>query len=1266
MKNTPKMAKLEAIKSQVRTHLSEYIGGFRTVKKGQSFNCINPSHPDNDPSCGIVTANQELFHCFSCGIVGDIFTAANLLEGMPLRGPGFIVDNLFCLAKKYGMEVPDLELTADEQHDLDTYRAYSIASNVIVRSPRSERVETKIQEYGWAPKTLEDLGIGGIDSYQSFLDKMTKTYGFDRAFLRQVDLDNKKMFNPDCLLFTVCDEHGQPVGFASRNLLYDSLKQDWERAIEEYGADSEQARDAKALMPSKFINSSQDTAETELKNRIYQKGTRLFGFHQARKCVPPLYIFEGYADCATAYNAGLHNCCAIGATSFTEEHFNMILECDKIDRVICNLDADEAGEKGVDKFVKIVKDNTQIGLKIQILTLPAGMDDPDNFIRKRGLTAFLDVVPTDVFAWELKRSIDAGEDPDTAFERIMPTIVAEPNNLLRLRMAESLSTASGIRNDVVWAEVQRLVDAEGRKIHTELGMVAARTVKLLERSPDKVQEILIDSTRAIERINTMRQGYDLKNLVDYLDEIMNQAEQKKTDGELKTGWPLFDSAFGGIPRSDAFISIPGKPNQGKALAVTARLKTPIGWKLMRDVQVGDGLASIDGAPSVVTGVFPQGVEKTYRVTFSDGRSVVCSGDHLWSVHFVHQYSEGYGDDKHNGWKVFTTDAIRQFCLNGNRKNSHREVFIPLVSGDFGSSESLPLDPWLLGALLGDGGLTEGSPTITKADPYIIDKVRGKVGDLGLDVVLADDKDTFRICHAGRYGLQNPLMETLRLLGLWETDSFTKFIPRQYLDADVESRWQLLQGLMDTDGTAGKTKETSYGTSSPVLAKDVQELVRSLGGICSISERIPTFRGKDGEKKQGALCFDLNIRMAERAALFSLPRKADRVPTAENRQPRLTIKTIEFVGEQETQCITVSHPSKLFITDDYIVTHNSSFLANVAWRLVDFNDDPIVLYHTVDDSMRWFLPRLLGSKYGIASSYFYYAGKHLAENTLVRVYGEKEKRQFREIYTDAKKWFRGMVAAERLLPYDASMLDQNVFALEMRVRDLRKKYSAKPIVVFGDNFHLYTSPGAKEEGEAKTRSMSMACKNLANVHHITLIMTMELPKSALEEGKRPRMMNIKGSAGISYDASANIGIYNDKKDLRNKAELTWWEPVDSYEIGPGQVRDKIERPILEMVFDKSKVNGGFDGNIYYRFNEASGQVLECNATEQEQYRAKAEKQQEWRSNPQPKGAQFNYDAAHPPLHDVVESLKQEESPAPISVVEAPPVPVMVDDDDPFPS
>ena len=174
----------------------------------------------------------------------------------------------------------------------------------------SDMVSVKLLNYGWSETTRRNLGIGSVSSYEDFLQKMTKVYGFDRQFLKNVDLDNKRIFAPTNLIFTVCDENGQPVGFAARNLTFDSLKEDWKAACAEFGEDSVQAKEAWGKMPSKFINSSQQAqqqvGETELKNRIYQKGTRLFGFHIARKNAPPLYIFEGYGDCATAYNAGLH------------------------------------------------------------------------------------------------------------------------------------------------------------------------------------------------------------------------------------------------------------------------------------------------------------------------------------------------------------------------------------------------------------------------------------------------------------------------------------------------------------------------------------------------------------------------------------------------------------------------------------------------------------------------------------------------------------------------------------------------------------------------------------------------------------------------------------------------------------------------------------------------------------------------------------------------------------------------------------------------
>ena len=149
-----------------------------------------------------------------------------------------------------------------------------------------------------------------------------------------------------------------------------------------------------------------------------------------------------------------------------------------------------------------------------------------------------------------------------------------------------------------------------------------------------------------------------------------------------------------------------------------------------------------------------------------------------------------------------------------------------------------------------------------------------------------------------------------------------------------------------------------------------------------------------------------------------------------------------------------------------------------------------------------------------------------------------------------------------------------------------------MLVIGDNFHLYQDGNGSPDGEAKTRNMSMAAKTLANNHDVCLAMTMELPKGALKPGDRPRMANIKGTAGAAYDSSANIGVYNDMKDFREESNMVW------------SGADGVLRPVMELVFDKSKLASGFDGNIYYKFYPESGHLEEIPETEQAGWAAKA--------------------------------------------------------------
>jgi replicative DNA helicase len=169
-----------------------------------------------------------------------------------------------------------------------------------------------------------------------------------------------------------------------------------------------------------------------------------------------------------------------------------------------------------------------------------------------------------------------------------------------------------------------------------------------------------------------------------------------------------------------------------------------------------------------------------------------------------------------------------------------------------------------------------------------------------------------------------VLESIRYFGLEGKYSPEKYVPSVYLNSCKSVRLDLLKGLMDSDGSVeGAHNVPVFNTSSRRLAEDVQYLVRSLGGIATISSRIPTFTHK-GQKKQGLEAFRVFIKL--KFPVFEHSLKAERVKQ-HVREARLKIVSIEPAGEEECQCISVSHPSKLYVTDGFIVTHNSTLALN---------------------------------------------------------------------------------------------------------------------------------------------------------------------------------------------------------------------------------------------------------------------------------------------------------------------------------------------------
>lgn len=361
------------------------------------------------------------------------------------------------------------------------------------------------------------------------------------------------------------------------------------------------------------------------------------------------------------------------------------------------------------------------------------------------------------------------------------------------------------------------------------------------------------------------------------------------------------------------------PGTGKSLSLDSKIRTPYGWKRMGDITVGSKVIVPDGTVSAVTGVYPQGELDMYRVTFDDGRTTECSDDHLWKI-----TNKNWSPRGQTNWRVVPFKEIRLHQETYGWSQDNR-LYIPLPEPEIKNDVELPMDPYLLGVLLGDGSFGKNSLMISSADRFILDEVEKLLPEnLTLKYRSQYDYCIVKKYEQDKWKFRCPLVDVIADLGLRGTVSHTKFIPKKYMEASESQKLFLLQGLMDTDGTVDrKTGTPSFCTTSDTLAKQVQELIRSLGGMCKISTKIPKYT-YNNEKRTGKLAYILSIRFKEAATLFRLPRKVELThPDYQYKEHlKLRIRDIEYIGKKEAQCISVDHPEKLYITDDYIVTHNT--------------------------------------------------------------------------------------------------------------------------------------------------------------------------------------------------------------------------------------------------------------------------------------------------------------------------------------------------------
>lgn len=343
---------------------------------------------------------------------------------------------------------------------------------------------------------------------------------------------------------------------------------------------------------------------------------------------------------------------------------------------------------------------------------------------------------------------------------------------------------------------------------------------------------------------------------------------------------------------------------GKQLRPEELILTPSGWVRNDSLVPGSKVIGSKGTPITVTHVFDHEDVQMYRMTFKDGTWIDCGGEHLWEV----SYKSSYGKFK---TEVVDTEFLsKQKLLVGGSYKYRIPIVLPVEFAEVGT---LPIDPWALGALIANGGMTQRSISYSTGDEWCADRLEKALAPLG--VHLSDGghcKYTISDDGALRRKNSNPLMQVLVDLNMAGIGSRDKFIPEIYLRASVSDRWSLLRGLMDNDGSAFGKNTQVYSTSSCQLSRDVAELVRSLGGYCTVTEF----------ERNGATEYQVHVNMDQECP-FSLPRKVANWSPRTNQRPVKSIVSVEKIDRGPGRCIKVDAPDSLYVTKDYIVTHNTT-------------------------------------------------------------------------------------------------------------------------------------------------------------------------------------------------------------------------------------------------------------------------------------------------------------------------------------------------------
>ena len=389
-----------------------------------------------------------------------------------------------------------------------------------------------------------------------------------------------------------------------------------------------------------------------------------------------------------------------------------------------------------------------------------------------------------------------------------------------------------------------------------------------------------------------------------------------------------------LERGDRLM-LTGGEGLGKALALDTPVPTPKGWTTMGALSAGDEVFGPDGKPArIIAATDTMKDRPCYRVTFSDGSTIVADEKHMWVTETLQarkrasQYSKRGDATKPRGTdqrhkrkhfpEVVTTADLANTLMarNGHAVNHSIAVTAPLKY----PAQELPIDPYAFGAWLGDGSSRMAMLTCHPDDSEILDRIRSA----GWPVRARAGSYAWAIGDGKGKGVRGDgtFQGRLRKLGVLQN----KHIPEMYLRASVDQRLALLQGLMDTDGTVstGDAPICEFSVCSEPLALGMLDLLQGLGIKVKMASGPAKLNGKQvGTRWRLAFQSDLPV--------FHLSRKAERLASLRTRRAKLRyITAVDRIDSVPVRCIQVDREDGMFVAGKACIpTHNSMLLRQLA-------------------------------------------------------------------------------------------------------------------------------------------------------------------------------------------------------------------------------------------------------------------------------------------------------------------------------------------------